>query len=177
MSTKSSAALSELPDCDFRSTSWGMTREEVKQSEPAAPQSESRSHLSFSDLVLELDTVVGYHFIDNSLVEAGYAFRVKFDSDGLYTQHYDLLKQHFSEFFGKPIIDEDINTLCTNCEEEKGGCNDSLMLLTEWLTERSIIRMILMGDSERCDFGVLHRSRGHLRVIEHTERSVRWGIN
>ena len=49
------------------------------------------------------------------------------------------------------------------------------MLLTEWLTGRSIIRMILMGDTDRCEFGVLHKSRGHIHVIEDTERSVKWG--
>lgn len=177
MCRKNSAALNEPVVCDFRNTFWGMTREEVKQSEPGAPESESRTHLSYKDLVLDLNTVVGYHFIDNSLVEAGYAFRAKFDSDGLYINQYVLLKDHFCQFYGLPIIDEDINTLCTSCEEDEDECNESLMLLTEWLTDRSIIRMILMGDSDRCEFGVLHRSRGHIRVIEDTERSVKWGIN
>lgn len=51
------------------------------------------------------------------------------------------------------------------------------MLLTEWLTDRSVIRMILMGDADRCELGVLHRSRVQLQVIEKTERSVRCGIN
>ena len=177
MSTKSSAVLHEVGECDFRSTFWGMTREGVKHSEPSAPQSESRTHLSFKDRVLELDTVVGYHFIDNSLVEAGYAFREKYDREGQYIKQFGLLKDHFSGIYGKPILDEDINTLCTGCGEEGGEECESLMLLTEWLTERSIIRMILMGDSDRCEFGVLHRSRGHLGVIEDTERSVKWGIN
>ena len=176
MSRKSSAALHEVTDCDFRSTFWGMTREGVKHSEPSAPESENRSHLSFKDRVLGLDTVVGYHFIDDSLVEAGYAFREKYDREGLYISQYGVLKEHFSGMYGKPILDEDINTICTSCEEEDEDC-ESIMLLTEWLTERSIIRMILMGDSERCEFGVLHRSRGHIHVIEDTERSVKWGIN
>ncbi len=177
MNMKNSAVLHEVSDCDFRSTYWGMTRDGVKHSEPCKPENESPLHLSYKDTVLELETVVGYHFIDNSLVEAGYAFSEQYDSEGLYIEQYGKLKDYLSGIYGLPMLDEDINTFCANsCGEDEQEL-ESLMLLTEWLTERSIIRMILMGDTQRCEFGVLHRSRGHVLVIENTEKSVKWGIN
>ncbi len=177
MNTKNTAILHEVPDCDFRSTFWGMSIEGVKHSEPSKPESESPSHLSYKDTVLELDTVVGYHFIDNSLVEAGYAFREQYEREGLYIEQYGKLKDYLSAIYGSPMLDEDINTFCPDAGGEGEQEPESLMLLTEWLTDRSIIRMILMGDVQRCEFGVLHRSRGHIHVIESTEKSVKWGIN
>jgi hypothetical protein len=177
MITKSSAAQSEVSNYDFRTTFWGMTRNGVRHSESSMPESESPSHLAYKDRVLELHTIVGYHFIDNSLVEAGYAFREHYDCERLYVEQYGKLKDHLSVIYGNPILDEDINTFFSNSGEEDIQELESLMLLTEWLTDRSIIRMILMGDTDRCEFGVLHRSRGHIHVLEDTERSVRWGIN
>jgi len=177
MITKNSAVQNDESEYDFRSAFWGMTRDGVKHSETRKPESESASHLSYKDRVLELDAVVGYHFIDDSLVEAGYAFRDNYDCEGLYIVQYGKIKDHLSVIFGNPILDEDINTVFTNSEGEEEQELESLMLLTEWLTDRSIIRMILMGDADRCEFGVLHKSRGHIHVIKDTERSVRWGIN
>lgn len=177
MNTKNSALLQDTANYDFRSTFWGMTVENVKQSEPRKPESESASHLSYKDRVLELDAVVGYHFIDKSLVEAGYAFHEEYERERLYIDQYGKFKDHLSNLYGDPILDEDINSFCTDCSAEGEQELESLMLLTEWLTDRSIIRMILMGDTDRCEFGVLHRSRGHIHVIEDTERSVKWGIN
>ena len=177
MLIKNSAILHEVSDCDFRSTYWGMTKEAVKHSEPSSPESESVSHLSYKDRVLELDAIVGYHFIDNSLVEAGYAFHQSYERECRYIDEYGKLKDHLAVIYGQPILDEDINTFNGGGSEESEQEFESLMLLTEWLTDRSIIRMILMGDADRCEFGVLHRSRGHLQVIEKTERSVKCGIN
>jgi len=177
MNSKYSAAVQDFPDYDFRSTLWGMTKEEVKCSERIHPESEGTSHIVYKDRVLELDTIVGYHFIDDSLVEAGYAFRESYMDEGLYVKQYIKIKDFLSNTYGSPTLDEDINAACCYGSEDSSGDYDSLMFLTEWLTGRSIIRMILMGDEDGCEFGVLHRSRGHIHVIENTEKSLREGIN
>ena len=167
----------DVSDCDFRSTLWGMTKEEVKYSEIIRPESESTSHVTYKDRVLELDTIVGYHFIDDSLVEAGYAFRESYTDEWLYVKQYIKIKDFLSSMYGSPTLDEDINADCCNWSEDSAEDYDSLMFLTEWLTDRSIIRMILMGDGDGCEFGILHRSKEHIRVIENTEKSLREGIN
>ena len=177
MVSNNTALLDSRLDYDFRGALWGMSREDVKDSELSTPSSESATHLSYHDRVLELDTVVGYHFIDGSLVEAGYAFREIYGEEGLYIEQYGKFKEHLCRIYGNPLLDEDINTYCQSGDGEEDQELESLMYLAEWLTERSIIRMILMGDEQRCDFGLLHRSRGHVHIIEQTEKSVKWGIS
>ena len=176
MNSKHSAAVSEVTDYDFRNTLWGMTKEEVIYSESLQPESETGSHVTYKDRVLELDTVVGYHFIDDLLVEAGYAFREKYTDEKLYIKQYVKIKAFLSGAYGTPMLDEDINAAYSEGSDAAVDC-DSLMLLTEWLTDRSIIRMILMGDEDGCEFGILHRSKGHIHVIENTEKSLRKSIN
>ena len=104
MVTKNSAVQYGAADYDFRGTFWGMTKDGVKHSETHKPESESASHLSYKDQVLELDAIVGYHFIDDSLVEAGYAFRDNYDHEGLYIVQYGKIKDHLSVTFGNPNI-------------------------------------------------------------------------
>ena len=58
---------------DFRGTSWGMSKEEVKFSEYIAPLNEGEGFISYRERVMGLDAVVAFHFLEGSLVEAGYA--------------------------------------------------------------------------------------------------------
>ena len=157
------------PGGDFRGTSWGMSKDEVRCSERLFPLSEGEGYITYRECVMGLDAVVGYHFLEDSLVEAGYAFRGFPGGGRVYIREYAKVKDMLAGSYGKPAIDED---MCRECEGSCVGrsleeCGDvcPLVYLSEWRTERSVIRLVLMGEGRGFDFGLLHRSREHERGI------------
>jgi len=142
---------------DFRGSSWGMSKEEVKFSEDLAPLNEGEGYIAYRDRVMGLDAVVGFHFLDNSLTEAGYAFREPLGGLRAYLHNYLYVKNVLADAYGNPAFDE--NT-CAECAD---SC--PVVYLCEWTTPRSVIRLVLMGDGGRCDFGLLHRSMEHEKLI------------
>ncbi|MCA9809229.1 MAG: hypothetical protein KC473_02740, partial [Candidatus Dadabacteria bacterium] len=68
--------------------------------------------------------------------------------------------------YGEPSIEGDLADMCCDSPECEGAeCDDSFAYLSEWLTSRSIIRLVLIGGDEGFEFGVLHRSREHAHTI------------
>lgn len=165
-------AVSALRDdgCDFRSASWGMSKTDVMYSEGLVPQSEGEGYVTYRERVMNLDAVVGYHFLDDSLVEAGYAFRESLGSEHVYIREYGKVKGILTGSYGKPAIDEDSCGECVgfcvwcSAEDDREAC--SPVYLSEWMTLRSVIRLVLVGEGGGYDFGVLHRSRAHAQLIE-----------
>lgn len=164
---------------DFRSASWGMSKTDVMHSEGLVPQSEGEGYITYRERVMDLDAVVGFHFVDDALVEAGYAFREPFDDDLLYLREYGKVKGIITSSYGRPSFDEDVcmdgSGCCIQCDVLPGICGDSLLYLSEWLTGRSIIRLLLMGEGGGFDFGVLHRSRAHAPLIERMKKNGETG--
>lgn len=169
---KSKSAV--LSDCglefDFRNAYWGMTKSEVKYSEIASPNSEGESYITYRENVMDMDAIVGFHFLNGSLVEAGYAFREQEGDECRYLREYDKVKHHLTRVYGEPRFDENMSegvSLCGEaCGHDAAASADTLLFLSEWLTGRSIIRLILMGEGGTYDFGLLHRSREHVPLIE-----------
>ncbi len=165
MKSKSAVLISSGFDFDFRNAYWGMTKSEVKYSEATRPNTEGEGYITYKETVMGLDAIVGFHFLDGSLVEAGYAFREPQQDEIVYLREYDKVKRILTHAYGEPRFDEETGgTAPESCERVEGDDalgSDTLMFLSEWLTGRSIIRLILMGDGADCDFGVLHRSREH----------------
>lgn len=154
---------------DFRGSSWGMSKEEVKFSEDLAPMNEGAGYIAYRDRVMGLDAVVGFHFLDNSLTEAGYAFREPLGGLRTYLRNYLNVKKLLADAYGNPAFDEntcaECGGFCVRCSGEECADSCPVVYLCEWTTSRSVIRLVLMGDGGRCDFGLLHRSMEHeLRV-------------
>lgn len=164
---KSKSAV--LTDCglefDFRNAYWGMSKSAVKYSEDTPPNSEGEGYITYRENVMDLDAIVGFHFHDGSLVEAGYAFREPEGDEYRYLREYDKVKLLLTRAYGEPRFDENIGEEMSQsgetCGRDETACADRLMFLSEWLTGRSIIRLILIGEGGAYDFGLLHRSREH----------------
>ncbi len=159
--------LAEAPsrgfEYDFRNSFWGMTKADVKLSERLYHLSESETHITYKDDVMSLEAIVGFHFVDDSLIEAGYAFREAYQERDLYMLQYNRVKLMLTRIYGEPLIDKDISS-----PSEKKGCKvepiteaESLVFIVEWLNSRSIIRLLLVSDKSSTEFGVLHLSRDH----------------
>lgn len=158
MRSNFSTALSEAIPFDFRKTTWGMSRSQVKLAESRYPFSENATHITYTDQFMKLGATVGFHFIENSLVEAGYAFHeVCLDLES-YVLKYEEVKLELSHVYGLPNIDKEVGVSCGNdscCYIEAYN----KMLIAEWRTIRSIIRLILASYKVSTQFGVLHISR------------------
>ncbi len=169
-------AVSELSGAggDFRGASWGMSKEEVKRSEDLVPLNEGESYITYGERVMGLASVVGYHFLSGSLVEAGYAFREPLGAERVYIREYSKVKGILTGSYGEPSYDEDTcgecGGSCVRCSGEE--CRDScpLAYLSEWTTGRSVIRLVLMGEGNGFEFGLLHRSMEHELRVARGER-------
>ncbi|MGB2691420.1 MAG: hypothetical protein WBC96_02890 [Thermodesulfobacteriota bacterium] len=154
-------AQSEAIPYDFRKTTWGMSRSEVKLAESRYLLSENKTHITYTDQFMKLEATIGYHFINDSLVEAGYAFReVCLDLES-YILKYEEVKLKLSQSYGFPIIDREVGISCEkdSCCMQPRANVDSKMFIAEWKTARSIIRLLLVSDKVSTEFGVLHISR------------------
>ncbi len=146
---------------DFRNSLWGMTKGEVKLSEKVYPLSESETHITYKDTVMCLDAVVGFHFVDDSLIEAGYAFcEDSLDCD-LCLWEFERVKLALTQMYGEPAVDRQIGgqsekgpSALESFPEERGH-----MFIAEWLNNRSIIRLLLVREKSSLEFGVLHLKR------------------
>jgi hypothetical protein len=160
-------AVSEFSDAggDFRGACWGMSKDEVKRWEGLVPLSEGEGYITYWERVMGLDSVVGYHFRDGLLVEAGYAFREQLGGGRAYIREYSKVKGLLKGSYGEPVLDEGsyggCGGLCVRCSGEECGDDGTLVYLSEWMTGRSVIRLVLMGGESGHDFGLLHRSREH----------------
>ncbi len=155
------ALISPAVEYDFRNSLWGMAKGEVKLSEKLYPLSESGTHITYKDTVMCLEAIVGFRFVDDLLVEAGYAFCEASLDRELCIWEYERVKLGLAQTYGEPLIDKDIS----GPYENEGGAlepdskADSLMFIAEWLTSRSIIRLILVSEGPSLEFGVLHLRR------------------
>lgn len=157
MKSKNAQAEALSPEYDFRSSCWGMSKWDVRYSEDISPQSEGEGYITYRKEVMGLDTIVGFHFLEGSLVEAGYAFREPLQTEHSYRNAYERVRDILRHTYGEPSIDGELAEMCCDYSAD----DDSLAYLSEWLTARSIIRLILIGGDEGYEFGVVHRSREH----------------
>lgn len=151
-------AQSEAIPFDFRKTTWGMSRSQVKLAESRYSLSENETHITYTDQFMKLQTTIGFHFIEDSLVEAGYAFHEFCLDLESYVSKYEEIKLELSLRYGLPIIDKEVGLSCGNdsCCYIKG---DNKMFVAEWKTLRSIIRLLLVSDKISTEIGILHISR------------------
>lgn len=164
MKSKSAVLQRSELKFDFRKAFWGMTKSDVKYSEVIPPNSEGENYVTYKERVMGLEAIVGFHFNDGQLVQAGYAFRESFEDEADYIKSYQKVKETLALIYGQPEVDEDLGEKMSICDKQSCTCDhsdnkDTIMFISEWLTERTIIRLILMGDNNGCDFGVLHIPR------------------
>lgn len=164
-----SEAFTAESEYDFRNTFWGMDKASIMQTQGEGTKSKGPGYLTYEDRFMDMDAIVCFQFAEDELIEAGYAFRENMKDERQYLEKYDEIRSHITSRFGEPSIDVDIL-------ESYGGdgasgvrsgdhVEDTMMYLVEWRTERTIIRLILMGRPESCEFGLLYMSNDYVRKL------------
>ena len=90
----------------FRNTTWGMTKAEVKQTESLELTESDDEILVYETSFLGLDTYIFFAFNSGNLVSGGYAFNNKHTNDNNYIEDYHSIKELLTEKYGEPESDE-----------------------------------------------------------------------
>ncbi|MGB3363649.1 MAG: hypothetical protein WBB48_02620, partial [Thermodesulfobacteriota bacterium] len=85
---------------DFRKAKWGMSRQEVKESEETEPILENENTIDYSTILLGMQAQVGYTFKDDELIRAGFFFFSKLKTKNDYIEKYHSLKEELTKVNG-----------------------------------------------------------------------------
>jgi len=161
MSTENYQSLSLTSSCDFRKTFWGMRRSEVKIAENSYPSNENETHLTYYDTFLNLQALVGYHLVNDCLIEAGYVFHEVYPDMSAYIREFENVKLFLSSIYGVPSLQKDCTNSSEDCFCHLKSFPDTRMNLVEWITSRSTIRFLFVSDTKTTEFGLIYISRMH----------------
>jgi len=146
-----SSLCSATEEYDFRKTTWGMTKEEVKQIEGEPPY-ETENELGYLDTVAGMKCVVFYTFENGKLTKGAYRFLVKHSNRNLYIDDYEIIKGLLTKKYGKPKYDRKIwkgGEYYKDEPDEWGFAISAgyLQLLAGWETEDTRILLFQKGDN------------------------------
>lgn len=154
---------------DFRKAKWGMSMQEVKDSEEGEPVLESENTLDYSIILLKMQAQVGYTFKDDELIRAGFFFISKLESENDYIEKYDELKEELTKVNGKPVIDteqqKDPSLQIDPENKGKAVCNGDLLYATQWDLPNTDIQLVLRGEDSECKLTILYISEEGLREM------------
>lgn len=113
-------ALDSSSSFDFRKTKWGMSKEEVKESENFIFFNDKKlnefeaerygfdEHVVFRGGVNGKEVRVVYCFKNNLLVNTTQLFVEQYEDKSIYFKEYEYYKNLLIKKYGKPIVDEEI---------------------------------------------------------------------
>lgn len=147
---------------NFRKTTWGMSREQVKASENSAPTGDKPEVVTYRGEVEGIPVIVGYLFDGDKLVRAGYLMQGSYEDPNSYISDYDKVKDFLINEYGTPAQDEVI--WAEGEEEDDPGkfgesvCSGKLRYSTVWMDSATVIRESLDGENGSCNHGVMFES-------------------
>ena len=97
-----------VPEAHFRSTRWGMSKQQVLRLE-GHPDEEKNDNgldvIQYLQKILNMDCLIGYVFAENKLVKAKYSFLPRHGDKNQYLQDFSKIREILVEKYGKPITD------------------------------------------------------------------------
>jgi hypothetical protein len=100
---------------NFRKTNWGMSKEEVKDSEwwtnpitnksyKHEPKYDLGNEISYYANIAEIEGNLTYEFVENKLIGARYNFTEEFEDREQYIINFYKIKEYLTKKYGKPEI-------------------------------------------------------------------------
>jgi hypothetical protein len=90
---------------DFRNAYWGMSRDQVKASEPNPPGSDNAQAITYRGEFEGRPAIVVYLFEDGKLVRAGYLMTESYDTPEAYVENFNSLRDYYTQAYGRPSYD------------------------------------------------------------------------
>lgn len=161
--------LSIAKEFSFRKTTWGMSIEEVKSSEPLKIAQEDENLLGYKTSVIGKNVFVAYFFIENQLIRARYVLAESHTNKNDYIADYNDFKEILTKKYGKPKRDETLwkNNLYKDDYSSWGSAigMGHLVYLSTWETSNTEINNLLTGDNFDISCVIEYRSK-KLKEIE-----------
>ncbi len=158
------------PAADFRDVKWGMTPAQVKNIEQEKLIESDPDLLYYNAKVGGLKAYVVYQFLANKLVEGVYSFTETHSNKNFYIDDYKNIKSLLIKKYGKPQIDGSpwLDDLFRNDPNSWGTAiaMGHLIYVSEWKTEKTIIRLGLVGDNFEISHGIRYAARSAKNQIE-----------
>lgn len=154
---------------DFRKAKWGMSRQEVKESEETEPILENENTIDYSTILLGMQAQVGYTFKDDELIRAGFFFFSKLKTKNDYIEKYHSLKEELTKVNGKPVLDtekqKDPSQTIDSDNKGEAVCNGDMLYATQWDLPATDIQLVLRGEDSECMITILYLSEEGLRQL------------
>ena len=99
-----SFANAEKKEFHFRDADFGMTKQQVKDSEKEKPKTEDDDSLLYTDRLLGFEVVVIYMFVDNKFFLGQYIFEQEYTNENRYIEDFRKIKSALKEKYGNPDI-------------------------------------------------------------------------
>lgn len=136
---------------DFRKTTWGMTKEQVKIAETKKLEAEREDRLGYLDDMVGKKVTIVYVFTENKLSRGSYVFDLQHTNQNLFINDYEEIKHLLSEKYGPPNEDDSLwaNNLYKDDPQHWGLAVSMghLRYRSSWETETTRIFLSLGGDN------------------------------
>jgi hypothetical protein len=147
---------------NFRKTTWGMSRDQVKASEDTKPTGEKPDVVTYRDELDGIPAIVGYLFDGDKLTRAGYLMRGSYDDPNKYIEDYDKVKESMIKTYGAPAQDEmhwkEGEESQDPAQYGKAVCDGKLRYTTVWTDGVTMITERLGGENGNCKHGLMFES-------------------
>ena len=148
----------------FRKTRWGMSKEEVKQSEGREPTYEEEDGMAYTgEKIADLEVCLFYYFLEDKLYRAAYQVTEKHAFENKYIEDYKKLKELLMKKYGEPFVDREIweNDLYKDDPERWGFAISigHLKYVAGWATDSTEIGLMLAGDNYEINLMILYQSK------------------
>ena len=159
----------------FRSTTWGMSKEQVESIETKELVYEDENLLLFySDTLSGMNSVILYLFDNNKLIGSGYLVDEVFTDPNRYINEYTKLQTLLSTLYGKKVVDEVTwyDDLYKNDSQKWGLAlsNGDLEMISGWESGNTKVTLVLTGQNNEINLGLLYI--GDLAAFERVSDKV-----
>jgi hypothetical protein len=148
---------------NFRESIWGMSLENVKETEFGNQKYDKDGLLVYSDIISGFTSDVVYIFIKNQLVRSKYVFKNEHSNKTDFIEDYNKIKKNLEKKYGISIYDKPIwkNDLYKSDPNEWGMAIavGHLQYFSQWETEDTDVLLYLVGENYKMNFGIEYASK------------------
>lgn len=140
-----------------------MTKDEVMKTERKKPEHETDTSLVYNGKYRQMLTYITYQFKDGKLYRAGVLYPEKLDSDSMYIENYEALKEDIIKAYGPPALDDETllnpGAVIDPDKKAEAVCGGDLMIAAQWEVPGSTVVLMMRGDGQNnCRMSLIYAS-------------------
>lgn len=147
----------------FRSTNWGMSKNQVKQIEKLTVEEEHEDSLFYTTTLSSLDSLIAYSFTNDKLFQTAYMFLEEHSNSYSYIEDFDKIDNLLTQKYGEPNASDKIwkNDLFKDDYKGWGTALSAghLTIISKWEIEDTEITHIAYGDNFEVKHAIIYKSK------------------